>query len=123
MRKKDRKVRYVMADSDPLIKACKRGDDSRIRELLGLQEPEDLVEYVNARDKNGSTPIFHTCWPGQSQSHLVLLFCFPRFVERWRPVPRRRWLCPLRHALPRSEGAAHVLPLDFMPILLRSLLF
>ena len=60
VKKKDRKVRYVMSDSDPLIRACKKGDDERIRELIASQDPEELTEYVNARDKNGSTPIFHT---------------------------------------------------------------
>lgn len=72
-RKRERKVRYVMADSDPLVRACKRGDDTRLRELLALAEPEELGEYVNARDKNGSTPIFHTVWPGHLESLRILL--------------------------------------------------
>ena len=72
-RKRERKVRYVMADSDPLVRACKRGDDTRLRELLALAEPEELVEYVNARDKNGSTAIFHTVWPGHLEALRILL--------------------------------------------------
>ena len=72
-RKKERKVRYIMSDSDPLIKACKRGDVEAIRELLALVEPEELLDYVNARDKNGSTPIFHPVWPGHLEALRVLL--------------------------------------------------
>jgi hypothetical protein len=73
LKKQSRQTRYVMSDSDPLIKASKRGDDEKIRELLALVEPDELIEYVNARDKNGSTPIFHTVWPGHLEALRVLL--------------------------------------------------
>jgi hypothetical protein len=67
-----RKSRYIMPDTDPLIKACKRGDTSKLLELLQqYPTPQEQADFVNSKDKNGSTAIFHTVWPG----HLSTLHC------------------------------------------------
>ena len=64
----------VLSDSDPLIKACKKGDSSTVRDiLLECSSDEQLQRYVNGKDKAGSTPIFHTVWNGYYDALEVLL--------------------------------------------------
>lgn len=53
----------ILPDSDPLIKACKKGDSQSVKDILDNCDSDyDRYEYVNRRDKAGSTSIFHTVW-------------------------------------------------------------
>jgi len=47
-----------------LVKATKRGDATMVRDLVSQVHPEHRLAFVNHRDKNGSSAIFHTVWPG-----------------------------------------------------------
>jgi hypothetical protein len=62
-------IAIPIADKDPLVKAAKEGSVAAIKALIEPLEPELAAEYVNAKDKNGSTPYVHLCFiiiPGLS---------------------------------------------------------
>jgi hypothetical protein len=56
-----------------LVKATKRGDATMIQTLLEQCPPNQRVDFVNHKDKNGSTAIFHTVWPGHLHALRALL--------------------------------------------------
>ena len=54
--------------SKEIIKAAKSGDVVRIKELLAAD-----AELINARDKDGSTPLHCATWKGQQEVVALLL--------------------------------------------------
>ena len=54
--------------SKQIIKAAKAGDVLRIKELLATD-----TELINARDKDGSTPLHCATWKGQQEVVSLLL--------------------------------------------------
>jgi ankyrin repeat protein len=54
--------------SKEIIKAAKSGDVLRIKELLATD-----AELINARDKDGSTPLHCATWKGQQEVVALLL--------------------------------------------------
>ena len=54
--------------SKEIIKAAKSGDVFRIKELLATD-----AELINARDKDGSTPLHCATWKGQQEAVALLL--------------------------------------------------
>lgn len=58
-----------MADPEKeIIRAAKSGDTSRLRELLATD-----ASLVNARDKDGSTPLHCSVWKGHQQAVALLI--------------------------------------------------
>eukprot|EP00455_Lapot_gusevi_P043868 TRINITY_DN5405_c0_g1_i5.p1 TRINITY_DN5405_c0_g1~~TRINITY_DN5405_c0_g1_i5.p1 ORF type:complete len:352 (-),score=11.84 TRINITY_DN5405_c0_g1_i5:69-1124(-) len=63
----------VMQDHDPLIKACKKGDHKAVLSILKGTALAEQNAYINMGDRNGSTPIYHTVWPGHGECLRILL--------------------------------------------------
>ena len=56
-----------------LVKATKRGDATMISDLIAQCPEHQRLEFINMKDKNGSTAIFHTVWPGHFFALRMLL--------------------------------------------------
>ena len=67
----------VMPLTDPIIKAAKNGAWEDVLMLIQTTAGDDVklrTAYVNRRDKNGSSAIFHCAWPGHYKVMEVLLY-------------------------------------------------
>jgi hypothetical protein len=67
----------IMQLTDPIIKASKSGLWEEVLMLIQTTCGEDRaarIAYVNRRDKNGSSAIFHCVWPGHYKVLEVLLY-------------------------------------------------
>lgn len=66
------KQKNSILESQKLALAAKKDDIEKVSELLNNHKNE-LYDYVNASDSNGSTALFHSCWPGYIDTCKLLL--------------------------------------------------
>lgn len=59
----------LLHNHDPIVSCCKRGEAEKMEELILAQSTKasERTEYVNRRDKNGSSCIFHIAWMGHEK--------------------------------------------------------
>lgn len=66
----------LLLQTDPLHRACKAGKWSEVKALIDScgQTRQARSFYVNRRDANGSSPIFHCVWYGFYRVLALLLY-------------------------------------------------
>lgn len=63
----------LLLHTSQIVKACKAGDVRYMHEILETCSETERITILNAKDKNGSTVIYHAIWPGHLQIVEALL--------------------------------------------------